>query len=183
MRYAAVLVILLVSLTGCGGSDSESDLPATSVTTAADNGATTTSQTPTTTSQSPATTAGSSDNSPIDCPELMSWANDSIAAINPAFGGGGTSTDGVQFTADFFQEFADRAPSEIRDDMQVFADAYEGFYSAIEALDFDFFDPTAVADMDAADMAQLNAAIGSMDTPEVDQALDNIEAFFDRECP
>ena len=181
MRYAAVLVALLLTLMGCGGSDNESDSPATSTTAAADNGATTTTSQPP--NDSTSTTAASSGGSAIDCLELQAWANDSISAISPAFGGGGTSTDGVQFSAEFFQAFADRAPSEIRPDMQIFADAYEGFFAAIEELEFDFSDPNAVAAMDADDMAALDAAIGSMDTPTVNEALDNIEAFFDRECP
>jgi len=180
VRYTAVLVALLLCLPGCGGSDSDSDSPATSTTTAAASDATTTTQPP---SQPSTTAAGSSDGSSIDCPALEAWARDSIAAINPAFAGGGTSTEGAEFTAEFFQEFADRAPSEIRADFQIFADAYQGFFAAIEELGFDFSDPTAIANMDVEDMAALDEAVGMMYTPTVNEELDKIEAFFERECP
>ena len=176
MRHAVVLIVLALSLVGCGGSDGDSDSPTTS-TTEGSSGATTTSLTTTTTSEA------SNGGSGIDCLALKSWAEDSVAAINPAFAGGRTSSDGVEFSAEFFQEFADRAPSEIRADMQIFANAYTGFFDAIEDLGFDFSDPTAIANMDQNDMADLDAAIGMMDSPEVTQALDNIEAFFERECP
>ena len=132
MRYLAILIVLALTLLGCGGSDSDTDSP-TTVTTAAGNGdgATTTSQTPTTTDDD----SNGDSISPANCPELLSWANDSVMASQAAFTGGGTNSAGIEFTADYFQEFADRAPDEIRDDMQTFADAFTSFYETLAELD------------------------------------------------
>ncbi len=177
MRYIAVLTVLALTLLGCGGSDSDTD-SATTPTTSSASG-----NNNTTTSQSPATTDGpSSDFSPTNCPELMAWANDSVMASQAAFAGGGTNSAGLEFTADYFQEFADRAPDEIRDDMQLFADAFSSFFETLEDMDIDFADPSTFAALSEEDIQELEAAAALMDTDEIEQATDNIAAFFEREC-
>lgn len=180
MRHVAILVVLALTLLGCGGSDSDTDTPTTITATTAPTGSgdtTTTSQPPTTTDDS-----DSDSISPANCPELLGWASDSAAATNAAFAGGGTNTAGFEFTADYFQEFADRAPSEIRDDMETFADAFSNFYNTLDEIDIDFTDPSSFASLSPEQLQNLEEAAALMDSPELEEAADNIQAFFEREC-
>ena len=182
MRYLAVLIVLALCMLGCGGSDSDTDSPTTATTSATGGNDTTT--TPTTTSQTPTTDDSDDDDdfSPENCPELLQWANDTAAATNAAFAGGGTNSVGFEYTDDYFQEFADRAPSEIRDDIQLFADAFSSFYNTLEELDLDFTDPATLTTMDAAMVQKLEDATELMDTPELEAASARIAAYFEREC-
>jgi len=179
MRYVAGLVALVLSLMGCGGSDGDAESPTTAPATSAPDRSDTSTASP-----SPEPTGGSNGDtfSPAKCPELLAWAADSVAATQAAFTGGGANAFGAEFTADYFQEFADRAPDEIRADMQTFADAYSAFFTATDELGIDFSDPSNLATLDAGQVEQLEAAAGLMDTPEVSQASDNIQAYFEREC-
>jgi hypothetical protein len=185
MRHVAILVVLALTLLGCGGSDSDSDSDSdtgtpttvTATTTApAGNGDTTTTSQPTTT-----TSGSSGDASLANCPELMTWTNDFVAANQAAFMGG-TDPTGFEYTAEYFQEFADRAPDEIRADMQVIASAFGDFFGALAELDVDFSDPSALASLTPAQIQQLEDAAGMMDTDAVGEAGENINAFFEREC-
>lgn len=174
MRSITVFIALVLALQGCGGSDGDADSPAPATTTPAGT-------------VGPSTTGSSidfddgSDMSPLNCPELLNWAMDSVSAASAAFSGG-SSAGGVEFTADYFQEFADRAPAEIRSDMQLFADAFGEFWETLEDLGFDYTDPQSMASMDQATIAELESAAALLDTDEVQQAADNIAAFFEREC-
>ncbi len=179
MRYVTILVVLALALMGCGGSDSDSDSPAatttTAVTPAGGGDATTTSQ-PTDTTDPP-----DGDVDFTNCPELLQWSSDWGAANQAAFSGGVDPT-GFEYTADYFQEFADRAPDEIGDDMQVIADAFRNLFDAMEELDIDLTDPASAAGMTAADVEKLQEAFGFMDNDAIDEASTNIAEFFEREC-
>jgi len=179
MRYVTILVVLALALLGCGGSDGDTDSAAatTTSTTSADgrSDATTTSQ--------PTDTADPSDGD-VDfsnCPELAQWSSDWGAASQAAFAGG-TDQPGFEYTADYFQEFADRAPGEIRDDMQVIADAFQDLFDALEELDLDLTDPAAAASMTEEDMEKLQEAFGFMDNPSIEEASNNIAEYLEREC-
>jgi hypothetical protein len=181
MPHVAILVVLALTLLGCGGSDSDSDT-GTPTTVTATTTAPTASADTTTTSQRPATTSGSNgDASFANCPELLTWTNDFVAANQAAFAGG-TDPTGFEYTAEYFQEFASRAPDEIRDDMQVITDAFSGFFDALAELDVDFTDPSSMASLTPAQIQQLEDAAEMMGTDAVDEAGDNINAFFEREC-
>ena len=179
MRRSAVLIALVLSLVGCGGSDGQADETATTTTAPTTSESTTTTSAPVTTTEE---ASGDDALSAVNCPEFVAWASDAAAATQAAFGGGGTNADGLAFSADYFQAFADRAPDEIRDDMQVFADAFREFFAALDELDIDFTDPSSMAALDAAAIEKLEAATAMMDTAEVRQAGENIEKFFEREC-
>ncbi|MBT8164088.1 MAG: hypothetical protein HKO82_01175 [Acidimicrobiia bacterium] len=171
MRFTAILLVLALALMGCGGSDSDSDPPAVTTTTVA-----------TTTSQATDTTdPPDGDVDFNNCPELLQWSSDWGAASQAAFSGG-TDPTGFEYTAEYFQEFADRAPGEISDDMQVIADAFRDLFDALEELDIDLTDPTAAASMTQADFEKLEEAFRFMDNDAIDAAATNIEEFFEREC-
>ena len=174
MRYLALILALALAVAGCGGSDDATDT--TGATTTA---ATTTTTGAATTTTEASTTTQSDGDGPFDrCPELAAWAQRTGEAQMDAMFG----AEGVQASAAFFQEWADEAPSEIKDDMLIFADAYQQFADDLDAIGIDFSDPDQLAAMDADKMAQLEAAVAGMDTAEVNAALDRIEAFFEREC-
>ncbi|MDH3607174.1 MAG: hypothetical protein OER12_09265 [Acidimicrobiia bacterium] len=179
MRSLAVVTVLAMVLVGCGGSDSDSGASSTAAPTSA-----TSSDATTTTAQTPATSDGSSGEafSLERCPEFAQWAADAAAATQAAFTGGGTNAAGIAFSADYFQEFADRAPGEIKDDMRVFAGAFSTFFETLEDLEFDFTDPASFATLDEEKLQRLEDAAALMDTDEVNQAADNVAAFFEREC-
>jgi hypothetical protein len=143
MRHVAILVVLALTVLGRGGSDGDTDTPTTITATTASAGrsdTSTTAQLPT--NQLPTTTEDSDSDtiSPVNCPESLAWASDSAAATNAAFAGGAGNAAGFEFTADYFQELADRAPSEIRDDME----ALSSFSSTLDEMDIDFTDPSSL---------------------------------------
>ena len=184
MRLFAIFTALALSLLGCGGSGSDTDpgggtaSPTTNTTSTLDTAATTA------TAQTPTTNGGFNNDSfsSANCPEFVQWAADAAAATQAAFTGGGTNAAGIAFTADYFQKFADQSPSVIRDDMQVFADAFSGFYDTLGELNIDFTDPASFAELEADEIRQLEAAGASMNTAEVEQATNNVRAFFETEC-
>lgn len=179
MRFYTICCALTLILTACGGGDedaggSDTSAPATTTTTTTD----------TATTPAPPTTLGDPDDdddmSPANCPELAQWAMESVSATQAAFAGGGPA--GLDFTAEYFQEFADRAPAEIRDDMQIFADAFQAFFTELDNLGIDFTDPEQFTTLTEDDIEKLEAATAELDSEAVEQALNRIEAFFEREC-
>ena len=184
MRRVAVFVVLALVLVGCGGSDGDADSPSATTTTTIEGGsaAPTTQAIQTPTTQADNGNGSGGDFSPETCPALMNWANDSVMASQAAFSGGGTNSAGAEFSADYFQAFADQAPDEIAGDMQVFADAYNAFFTALEDMGIDFSDPSAFAGMTAAQAQELEAVAELMGSDAVNEAGDNIEAFFEDVC-
>jgi len=179
MRSLVIVTVLAMVLVGCGGSDSDSGTSSTAAPTA-----TTSSDATTTTAQTPTTSDGSNgDSFSLErCPEFAQWAADAAAATQSAFTGGGTNAAGIEFSADYFQEFADRAPSEIKDDMRVFAGAFQAFFEAVDDIGFDFTDPASFAALDEEKVQQLEDATALMDTDAVSEAADRVADFFEREC-
>ncbi len=186
MRKLIMLVTVLALVgTGCGGAADEGS-GTTSL-----GAVTTAGETPTTPASdvddTPATTeaAGTPDDEqspfrPENCPELMALLRDASAAAS--MGGAAGPGSPFEYSAGYFQELADRAPAEIKEDMEIFATALEGFYQAVGETGLDFTDPASIASMDPADLEKLEQAAAVMDTPEVEEANNNIQAFFEREC-
>lgn len=118
-----------------------------------------------------------------NCPELLAFAS---AAAQGAFGGANpapsTLEEDLELTAGYFQELAANSPDEIRADMQIIADAFGQFFQTLEELEIDFSDPSSFATLDADAVAQLEAASSAVDTPEVNAAVENVQAYFEREC-
>ena len=81
-----------------------------------------------------------------------------------------------------FQNAADNAPSEIKADMQVMANAFAGFYGTLDELGVDLSDPATFATLDASQQATFQAALENLDTPELQQASDNLDAYFTENC-
>lgn len=172
MRVPAICLLLMLTMAACGGSDDEAGDTDTTATTTA-----TTEAAPTTRDDSQGSSGPST-----DCMTLLQWATDSVTAQNAAFAGGGPNAVGMEYTADYFQAFADQAPDAIQRDMKTFADAFEAFFEELEALDIDFTDPDQLLALSQSDIETLEAAAEQLEAPEVEQALDNIELYFESEC-
>ena len=101
------------------------------------------------------------------------------AFANPSSGNAG---DDLETVADIFQNAANNAPSEIQADMQVLADAFTSYNNALQDLGIDFSNPASFAALDAGQLAQFQAALESFDTPELEQASYNLDAWFTENC-
>ncbi len=171
-RTLALVASMVLLLAACGGTSdpiTQSDEPTT---------------TPAVTQPAPAEedpgtatdpVVDADEPSPVNCPELVAAIS---GAANAAAALGG---DPSQFPVANTRALADRLP-EIRDDLLIVADAYDTFFQRLEELGVDFTDPSSLAGLDEATMAELDAVGAALDSDEVGQANENIQAFFDREC-
>lgn len=176
----------MLMLSACGGGsddDANAEVEGVTLTTATDttvdesadgNAASVTT--------SPPGTSGSVDDiSALNCPELVSWWSQAAAAMQTGPLGAGATT-GFEVNEQFYQEIAAAAPAEIKSDMQVIADAFSAYVGALQDAGVNFEDPSSFMSMTPDQISQLEAAAESIDTPAVEQAGDNIQAFFEREC-
>jgi hypothetical protein len=165
VRAMTIVVVLVLALVGasCGGDDETAADTDTVVTETEGITAeeTTTDET---------TDDGSFDTS--ECSELIAAA----ASVSTAFSGT-EATDDAEETRAQFQEFADNAPDEIQDDLQVLVDAYELYADALADVDIQ-----AGEVPDAAALQELQDAIASIDQAEVQEASANINAWTTANC-
>ena len=79
--------------------------------------------------------------------------------------------------SEVFDEIADQVPEEIRDDYQVLADNFQELADALKGIDLASGEtPSPEA------LAKLQELSASLDTPEVQQATENIEAWARENC-
>ena len=175
MRALTIAVVLVLALAGfgCGGGDdtaSDTDTVATETT----DGTTTdtTDETTTETDDTDETDDTEGSFATEECTELATAA----ASFSQAFAGAGTSGD-VDETEAFFDEFADSAPEEIRDDLRVLAAAYAEYAEVLEDADID---PGEVPDARA--IAALQAALARIDQEGVTEASANVSAWATANC-
>lgn len=108
-----------------------------------------------------------------DCREFASAS----AELSQAFATAGSSGD-LGDSADLFDELADQAPDEIRDDFKVLADAYGAYVDAIGDIGLEPNEtPTAEQ------IAQLQGALASLDQQGVAAASERISAWAATNCP
>jgi hypothetical protein len=163
----AMAAVLGLGLVACGGDDSGGDA-------SSDTEATTTTE----------ATGSDTDTTDLDlgdfsgeCADFAQSFAGAAAAVGSAFTG--APGDDLSSVAEYFDAVADKVPEEIRDDFQVFADAYGEFAQALADADIDLSDPSK-ADPEA--MAQLQALGEAFSAPEVQQASENIQAYVDSNC-
>jgi hypothetical protein len=170
--FAVLVAALALVGAGCGGGDDEgagdTDTVVVTDTTTED---TTTDET--TTDETVTDTDGSAfDFSSDECQELVAAG----AAFGQAFTSATTGAD-LSDEADKFSEFADNAPEEIRDDMQVLAGAYEEIVAAFADVDLD---PGATPS--AEQIAELTQALSTIDQAGVSAAGERISAWAQENC-
>lgn len=104
-----------------------------------------------------------------------------IAAAQAGVAGAFTGSLDAEFqdSVDKLQSFAENAPDEIKDDLQVIADTYEQFAQAIQDSGVDLSNPGAI---DPADAATLGQALQDIDTDAADAAAQNVEDYVQANC-
>jgi hypothetical protein len=166
-RLAALLLAAFALLAaGCGGDDSDSSA-------SGDDAAVV--ETEATTADDDMTTedGGTADDGAASLEgECANFAGLS-AKLSSAFAG----TNGIDSAAAVFDEIADQVPDEIRDDYEVLADNFRELADALKGIDFAAGEtPSPEA------LAELQELSSKLDTPEVQQATENIEAWARENC-
>jgi hypothetical protein len=178
VRLLTIAVVLLLALVGagCGGGDDE---------TAADTDPVVTETTADTTTDDDTTeddttdgdTTGDDTTSGIfssgDCAELVAAS----ASLSQAFAAVGGVEGDVDEATELFEDFAENAPDEIRDDLQVLAEAYATYVAALDDVDFEEGQVP-----DAQTLAALQQAIASIDQAEVTEASQNLTEWSTANC-
>jgi hypothetical protein len=193
-----VLVPLLAFLVACGGDDddggsssngdsqpSASDSSGGGGDTSADNGGGDTGGDDSSASDDSGDDGGddvSGSEILANCPELMSMFGAFTAGAFANPGNPSNADEDLQAAVEVFQNAANNAPSEIKGDMQVMADAFAQFYATLDDLGVNFSDPSTFATLDASQQAELQAAVQALGSPEVAVASDNLTTYFDENC-
>jgi hypothetical protein len=173
MVVVAVLGLAFVGA-GCGGGDEE----------AADDDATVTITTETDTTDTGETTDdGTTDDGDgtgtgvltEDCLAAVAAFVSLSQAVGAATTGGGS---GASEFSDELEEFADKAPAEVQDDIRTLADAYAAFIDELSDLDLQEGQAPSGDQIQA-----LTAASEKLNTPEVTQASENFNAWAQTNCP
>jgi hypothetical protein len=159
-RVAIVLLCLALLLVGasCGGGDDE----------AADD---------TVVTETTDTTTDDLDASDLDafaseeCLELVSLG----AAFSQAFTGTGDAD--AEETSELLAELVDEAPDEIRADIETVAAGFADYADAIRDLDLEEGEVPS-----AAQLQQIQAALASVDQPELTAASERISAWAEENC-
>jgi hypothetical protein len=176
LRIAAALAVLALALAvaGCGGGDDEaSDDPETVITDTFTD--TTTDETTTddeTTDETDTGTSTDFDFASEECQELVGAS----AALSQAFASIGSGDD-LSDESEAFQAFVDEVPEEIRDDVQVLADAFAEYADVLEGIDLQAGEtPTQ------AQALELSQALSSIDQAEVTAASERLSAWSQENC-
>lgn len=174
MRWLTIVVAVLgLALVGagCGGGDEE----------AADDDATVTITTETdteTTETTETTDDGDTSGTGVlteDCLAAVSAFVSLSQAVGAATTGGGS---GASQFSDELNEFADKAPAEVQDDIRTLAEAYAAFIDELSDLDLQ------EGQVPSGDQIQaLTEASEKLNTPEVTQASENFNAWAQTNCP
>lgn len=186
----AVLSMVLVAATGCGGSkkaSSEATPPAATSTTTTTT-STTTSTTTTTSSDNGSSSDSSSGSSSGSGSSSSSSGNGSIAAkciefagfagkFAQAFQSSGDAATDSQKLKSYFDALANKAPSDIKGAFRTFADAFAKYYDAIKSIDVK---PGQTPS--AADLAKLESAAKELDKADVKAASNKIQAWVQGGC-
>ena len=162
MTIAVVLVLVLVGASCGGDSDTATDTD------------TVVTETEGITAEETTTDETSDDGSFAtgECSTLVTAA----ASVATAFSGTGVTAEADETQAQF-EEFAENAPDEIADDLQVLAEAYEEYADALADVDIE---PGQAPDAET--LQEIQAAIASIDQVEVTEAAANVNAWTTANC-
>jgi hypothetical protein len=171
MRWlvATCVVVLAFGVVGCGGSDESSGDAATTLTDTVATDETTTEEA--TTEES--TTTGETDLSAFTSKDCLAFIG-AAAAISQAFSG----TTGDIDQSEFFADYADRVPEDIKADLQIMADAGAAAAAAYARLDLKPGETPS-----AEQLAEYTAALEAIDQEEFNAASERIGAWTQEVCP
>jgi hypothetical protein len=167
-KLASVLLLALVAgalAAGCGGDDDSAGDGGAAITQAADEGSTTDGDEDGGSDESLGFASGD------DCAQLSSLG----ASLSNALGGG--NPEDLEQQAQFFEEFADRTPEDIRGDFQTVAEFYSRLTKALADADVQ---PGEQPDPEA--IQALQEAATSIDQEKLSTASTNIEKWVVENC-
>ncbi len=107
------------------------------------------------------------------CAEVAAAMAAAASAVPAAFSG---STADLDQSMEQLRAFAEAAPDEISDDMQVIV---EGYAKIAEAMQSAGFDPTSGEPPPPEVIAQLAQVSQELDSAEFQAAVDNVNAYFE----
>ena len=171
-RIAALLIaVLALVAAGCGGSSSNEASSDTETTVATET--TETMATEDTT----ATTADSETSTDIDLGNLSGECKQ-FAGISSKLAQSLSGQDAnMEDAAKAFDDIAEQVPDEIKDDYQVIADNFSKIAEALKGVDL-----TSGQTPSPEALAKLQELSKSMDSAEVQQASQHIEAWVQKHC-
>ena len=170
MRAMTIAVLLVLALMGasCGGGDdtaSDTDTVVTDTTDTTDTEGITAEATTTEDTIDPGTFATGA------CAQLVAAAT----SFSRAFSG---SVEGdADETSELFEQYAESAPDEIKDDLRVLAEAYDEYLEVLADVNIE---PGETPDAEA--IASLTAALASVDQEGVAEASANVSAWTTENC-
>jgi hypothetical protein len=170
---AALALALGSVVSGCGGSSDSSGDDAAIETTTETTETETTEEATETEETDTDTDTGLGALADEDCIELAGIGaklGEAMAAL------GGQNTD-VGAIADVFDELVGSAPDEIKDDLEVLAGGVAEMAKALEGVDF-----SSGSTPNAEQLAKLQEAIASIDTPALTEASTNVEKWATANC-
>jgi phosphate transport system substrate-binding protein len=170
-RRLAVLLLAALALlvAGCGGDDeSEASDETAIVETTNDDGTETADDDGTETEDD--TTEDGAAALEGECAEFAGLS----AKLSQALSGSSSDLDSA---SEVFDELADQVPDEIQDDYEVLADNFRELAEALEGVDL-----SGGSAPSQEDLAKIQELTQSLDTPEVREAAQNIEAWATENC-
>jgi hypothetical protein len=167
---AAVLAALALAAAGCGGDDESSGAQTTvAAAETTEPAVTEEATTEAMTTETEAAAAGTIADK--DCLELASVG----AQFSQAFSAGqGTN---YAATAAFFEELGNKAPDEIKDDIKTLSAAWVKIAAALKGIDLSSGQVPS-----AETIAKLQQLSSTLDTPELQKATSNLEAWSKQHC-
>ena len=172
MRLLTIAVVIALALVGAGcGGDDETSAEGDDVAIETTTDDTTTDET-TTDETTTDDDTGDFDFASGECRDLV----DASAELSQAFGAAGQDGD-LDDVSELFDEFAENAPDEVRDDFATLAEAYESYADVFADIDVD---PGETPDAEA--LARLQEALASIDQAEVTAASQRISDWAEQNC-
>ena len=176
VRNAIGLVVLVagaLALAGCGGGSKSSAPAGVTVTVAPSVPATTTTAAPTHATTAVAAAGGSLK----DCSGLSDFGQQFSKALAAS---GGTGGGDLSAQAATFKAFASKAPAEIRDQLQIIADAIAKYAEALKGVDLTAIKAGKAPSPEV--IAKMVAASKDFNQPEVTAASQKISAYVQAHC-
>ncbi|HEY4606469.1 MAG TPA: hypothetical protein VIH55_02385 [Acidimicrobiia bacterium] len=175
-RLLIASLALLVVATACGGDGGAEDED-TTVTEAPDAGSDTTTTTVPADTDATIGGDGSITTVCLEATQAMAAAMSSYSTGLAGAAGGSLDDESLQQAADQLEAMAAAAPEEIKDDLEVIAAELGEFYATLAEIGYEQGGtPTAEQ------IAALSALAEVVDQEAIEEASDNIEAWFDSNC-